>query len=258
MVAAPSRVGRRGQPRRLIRQTAMHTPPAATIGLLFSGGLDSAILLGHLLQTGARVQPFYIRSNLYWQDHELPAAWRFLQAMRSDSGPPCGDVNDLVVLELPLDDLYHDHWSITGRDTPGAETRDDAVFLPGRNPLLVIKAALWCGLNQIDSLALASLTTNPFADSDERFFAAYETALNHAIDGHDECQAVQLVRPFRHLTKEDVMRTGREFPLQLTFSCIQPTGGLHCGRCNKCAERQAAFASVDLQDTTRYATYLVT
>ena len=34
------------------------TPP---IGLLLSGGLDSSILLGHLLAHGRRVQPFYIR-----------------------------------------------------------------------------------------------------------------------------------------------------------------------------------------------------
>ena len=37
------------------------------------------------------------------------------------------------------------------------------------------------------------------------------------------------------------MALGRGLPLELTFSCISPLRGLHCGHCNKCAERQAAF-----------------
>ena len=39
------------------------------------------------------------------------------------------------------------------------------------------------------------------------------------------------------------MELGRDMPLELTFSCIDPRDGLHCGRCNKCAERQEAFRS---------------
>ncbi|MCD4728936.1 MAG: 7-cyano-7-deazaguanine synthase, partial [Pirellulales bacterium] len=42
-------------------------------------------------------------------------------------------------------------------------------------------------------------------------------------------------------------------PLELTFSCLSPVAGLHCGRCNKCAERQEAFRSLEMHDPTRYA-----
>ena len=42
-----------------------------TVGLLLSGGLDSSILLGHLLGKGRRVQPFYVRSHLLWEEAEL-------------------------------------------------------------------------------------------------------------------------------------------------------------------------------------------
>ena len=57
------------------------SPSTPRIGLLFSGGLDSAILLGHLLQGGSRVRPFYIDSNLVWQTAELKSTRRFLSAM---------------------------------------------------------------------------------------------------------------------------------------------------------------------------------
>jgi 7-cyano-7-deazaguanine synthase len=48
------------------------------------------------------------------------------------------------------------------------------------------------------------------------------------------------------------MELGSELPLALTFSCISPRGGLHCGACNKCAERQAAFRAAEMADETRY------
>ena len=86
---------------------------AEAIGVLASGGLDSSILIGHLLREGRRVQPFYIRTGLLWQAEELPALERFLAAVATN------DLAKLVVLDLPLADLYDGHWSLTGRDIPG-------------------------------------------------------------------------------------------------------------------------------------------
>jgi 7-cyano-7-deazaguanine synthase len=225
----------------------------STVGLLLSGGLDSAILLGHLLETGHSVQPFYIRSNVFWQREELSATRAFLHEIAGRAWTDSADVSPLVELELPLDDLYGEHWCINGYRTPDAQTRDDAVFLPARNALLVIKAAVWCGLNHIDQLALAPLAANPFPDAGSAFFDAYETALNHATGGHDIFTPVQLLRPFANLDKPNVMRLGRHLPLELTFSCIRPSNRLHCGTCNKCAERRRAFAAADMADPTTYA-----
>src|SRR5690348_6586462 len=94
-----------------------------TIGVLASGGLDSCILIGHLLRERRRVQPFYIRTGLVWQAEELPALERFLAAIATNN------LAKLVVLELPLGDLYEGHWSLTGRETPAADSPDEAVFL---------------------------------------------------------------------------------------------------------------------------------
>ena len=51
-----------------------------SIGLLLSGGLDSCILLGHLAGQRQNVQPFYIRSQLRWEEEELQAVRAFLAA----------------------------------------------------------------------------------------------------------------------------------------------------------------------------------
>jgi 7-cyano-7-deazaguanine synthase len=42
-------------------------------------------------------------------------------------------------------------------------------------------------------------------------------------------------------------------PLELTLSCMNPRGGLHCGMCSKCRERRDAFNEAGIDDPTRYA-----
>ena len=216
-------------------------PTPATAGILASGGLDSSILLAHLLEAGRRVQPLYIWFGLAWQHAELESLRRFLSAMDSPRLEP------LTVLKMPVEDLYGNHWSVTGRGAPGAETPDEAVYLPGRNLLLIVKAALWCQMKGIEELALAPLGSNPFADATPGFFAELELLMNRGTGGH-----LRLIRPFADLTKQQVMQLGRHYPLELTFCCIAPRGHSHCGVCNKCAERQAAFRLIGADDPTQY------
>ena len=96
-------------------------------------------------------------------------------------------------------------------------------------------------------LALAPLESNPFPDATPTFFAAYEAIVNQAI-----CGAVRVIRPYQGLNKNDVIQRGRDLPLQWTFSCMRPLDGRHCGVCNKCAERRAAFAFAGCPDPTHY------
>jgi len=152
------------------------------------------------------------------------------------------------VLEMPVADLYGGHWSLTGQGVPDADSPDEAVFLPGRNVLLLAKAMLWCHLHGVPAVALAPLGSNPFPDATPAFFDAYQDVVNQGIGG-----AVRVLRPYAGLSKVEVMRRGRSLPLEWTFSCIRPTGGRHCGRCNKCAERRRAFADAGLADRTDYA-----
>jgi 7-cyano-7-deazaguanine synthase len=136
---------------------------------------------------------------------------------------------------------------------PGTGSADEAVFLPGRNVLLLAKALLWCHLHRVPAVALGSLGSNPFPDAMPGFFNALQKVVNRAVGG-----AVEVVRPFARLGKAAVMRRGRGMPLGLTFSCIRPEDGGHCGRCNKCAERRRAFAAAGLADPTEYQTAAVT
>lgn len=212
------------------------------IGLLLSGGIDSAVLLDQLLKRGWRVVPLYVRTGCTWQSCELAAIERFLIKV-ARSG-----LAELVVLDMPLGDLYGNHWSISGVKVPDDSTPDEAVYLPGRNPLLLIKPALWCRMHGIEHLALATLAGNPFRDATPEFFARFEEMIHEAMGGQ-----VQISRPFERTTKGGVLKLGRDLPLELTFSCLAPIDGMHCGRCNKCAERRRGFRDIGLEDRTPYS-----
>jgi 7-cyano-7-deazaguanine synthase len=215
---------------------------AGALAVLVSGGLDSAILVGEAVREQAAVFPLYVRFGLAWEAVELAHLRRFLDALGSPRLRP------LHVLDLPAGDLYGDHWSVTGRGVPDDRSPDEAVFLPGRNVLLLAKGLLWCHLHDVPAVALGSLASNPFPDATPEFFAAFEGVVNRAVGG-----SVRVLRPFARLGKTAVMRRGAGLPLEQTFSCIRPEGERHCGRCNKCAERRQAFAAAGMEDRTGYA-----
>lgn len=212
-----------------------------SLAVLVSGGLDSAILVGDTLRRGGTVHPLFVRCGLYWEETELAHLRRFLAALESPGLRP------LTVLSQPVTELYGEHWSITGRGVPDAESADAAVFLPGRNLLLLGKSLLWCHLHGVPALALGSLESNPFPDATPEFFDRLQAVANQAVGGQ-----VEIRRPFARMSKTTVMHLGRGLPLEHSFSCIRPADGLHCGACNKCAERRHAFRDAGLVDPTRY------
>lgn len=226
----------------LAREVRPHSHrDTASVAVLVSGGLDSAILLGEALRDHATVHPLYVRNGLCWEKVELHHLERFLAAVSSPALQP------LQVLDLPVADLYGEHWSITGQDVPDAHSPDEAVFLPGRNVLLLTKAMLWCHLHGVPVVALGSLESNPFPDATPAFFTAYQVAVNQAVGG-----AVQVSRPYIGLSKTEVLLRDRQLPLELTFSCLRPRAGLYCGDCNKCHERREAFTNAGMEDKTKY------
>jgi len=210
---------------------------------LVSGGLDSCVMLASLAQQCRKVYPVFIRQGLVWETAETRALRAYLRTARIRYEP-------LTILRLSSSDLYGQHWSTTGENVPGARTADEAVYLPGRNLLLLSKAAVFCALHRIGTISIGSLGHNPFPDATPEFFRGFAAAAGCALNS-----PIKIIAPFRTLSKEAVVRRGQRLglPLHFSFSCISPRRGLHCGRCNKCAERQKAFATAEIPDRTKYA-----
>lgn len=209
--------------------------------MLASGGLDSAVALAEAALEGP-VAPVFVRSGLVWEPAEMYWLGRFLQTI----GAPAA-----VALEMPVADLYGRHWSLTGDDPPGPETPDEAVYLPGRNLLLMAKAGIWAADAGCQAIVMGPLAHNPFPDGTRAFFDAMGATLGLALG---LARPFPVETPLSGLTKAEVVRRGRDLPLALTFSCLAPTSDhRHCGACNKCAERRRGFAEAGVPDPTSYA-----
>ncbi len=217
---------------------------AGAVAVLASGGLDSAILVAHLAGEGREVTPVYVRFGLAWEDVEARHLERFLASL------PSPHLKRLILLDLPVADIYGAHWSVTGKDVPDDSSPDEAVYLPGRNLLLLAKSSVWCALNGIATIALGTLAANPFPDADREFFAGFSALAGRALG-----RPLEVVTPFAGRAKHDVLEIGRDLALELTFSCIAPRSERHCGRCNKCAERRLAFSELGIADATEYAAW---
>lgn len=211
-----------------------------TVAVLASGGLDSCVLL-YDLASKHDVVPLYIEQGLAWEEEEQKALERFVESLDHPR------VRTPVTVPFPVKQLYGSHWSVTGVGVPAADEPDEKVFLPGRNVLLFSAAAIWCHANAVHDIAVGSLDGNPFPDATPEFFTDLARLLSTALSHN-----ISILTPFRHATKQDVIQRFEQLPLALTLTCNAPQGGLHCGACNKCYERQQAFKKAGVRDQTQY------
>jgi 7-cyano-7-deazaguanine synthase len=214
------------------------------VAALASGGLDSTVLLAHLARSHREVRPLFVRCGLSW---EVAEAARLREVAAALGDPRIAPPEEIAV---PMGDAYGGAWYATGAGIPGWDEPDERWEIPGRNIILLAKAAVWARLRGIGRIALGILASNPFPDASPEFFAALEAALSRGLGA-----PVGILRPFAGLGKADVIRLGRDLglPLGRTLSCARPAGGLHCGTCGKCRERIEGFAAAGVPDPTRYA-----
>jgi 7-cyano-7-deazaguanine synthase len=206
------------------------------VAVLASGGLDSAVLTADIAQS-AQVHPIYVRCGLAWEHVEYQALTAFLKALNSANIMPAAE------LSVDVRAMYGDHWSVTGNNVPSATEPDEAVYLPGRNILLIAMASVWCATHDVSRIAVGSLGGNPFPDATPAFFEHLARSLSIGLNHEIHVEA-----PYRGLHKSDLIKRFSHMPLELTLTCMAPEGGQHCGRCNKCAERQTAFRDAEVPD----------
>jgi 7-cyano-7-deazaguanine synthase len=141
------------------------------------------------------------------------------------------------------------HWAVRG-EAPAFDTPDEDVYIEGRNIVLLSKASVFMARAKIHRVLMGTLAGNPFPDASAAFFRSMADALSVGL-----AWQVDIDAPFASMHKADVIRLGASLGVALedSLSCMQPQGGLHCGRCSKCRERRDAFVEAGISDRTRYA-----
>lgn len=211
------------------------------VAVLASGGLDSCVLLACVAEFASEVYPLFVRNGHPWEDAEVAALRRFVKALGHSHIRPVAERS------LPVRDLLDVHWGAGGY-RPGFSEGYSANFIPGRNLALLSVASLFAFVHGVEVLALGLLEGNPYPDASLRFFSAFEKVYAEGMG-----RPLRILTPFAQLPKEEIVRIGEALPLELSLSCVNPVDGQHCGNsCNKCAERQKAFALAGIADRTQY------
>jgi 7-cyano-7-deazaguanine synthase len=218
----------------------MSSPSTA---VLLSAGLDSAVLAASEARS-SHVHPIYVSAGMAWEPEELAALEHLVLS------PPFATLAPLARLTFTVRDLYPPaHWALRG-EPPAFDTPDEDVYLTGRNIILLTKAGIYCAQHGIGRIALGPLAGNPFPDATPEFFDSMARALSLGL-----AQSIRIDAPFAGKHNAEVIAMGLALgvPLELTLSCLNPQGGLHCGVCSKCRERRDAFNEAGAADRTRYA-----
>ena len=223
-----------------------------TSAVLISGGLDSAVLLAEEA-AAHEVQPIYVSVGLAWESAERDALTALL------STPPFVSARPPAWLAVDMTDVHPDsHWAMAGRP-PGYHTPDEDVYLPGRNIVLLTKAAIYSSLHGIGRIVLGTLDHNPFPDATPAFRASMADALSRGLG-----QPFTIEAPYAQVEKMEVIRRGAALgvSLEMTLSCmsrarpsavnVRPFVARHCGICSKCRERHLAFVAAGIADPTVY------
>lgn len=213
--------------------------------LIHSGGLDSTVLLYHLLDQDHEVATLSVN---YGQRHlkELDCA----ASLSADLGIT-HEVADLSAITPLLAGSSLTSPEIEVPEGHYAEDNMKATVVPNRNMILLSVAAGWAISQKADAVAYAAHSGDHAIYPDCR--TEFADAMREAI-GLADWHKVELVRPFVDITKADVVKRGAELnvPFERTWSCYKGLD-LHCGRCGTCVERREAFYLAGVEDPTPYA-----
>ena len=212
--------------------------------VLFSGGLDSTVLVQQLIHDQASVRLLSIN---YGQRHkkELSHSARIATSMNLPHR-----ILDLPDLAELLSGSSLTDSSVELPEGHYAEESMKSTVVPNRNMILLAMAAGYALSIDFDTVAYAAHAGDHtiYPDCRPVFADAMQNALQLA-----DWKDLRLHRPFVNLTKAELVRIGAKLgaPLHLTWSCYAGDES-HCGKCGTCVERKEAFEVAKITDPTEY------
>ncbi len=203
------------------------------VALLVSSGVESACLLRLYLSEGFLLYPVYVRSGAPWEEVEI----RWLRRLWSYYRREYGRILPFRIVPLRAPQRRK------------VVRREEGLEIPLRNWVLTTATALYALEKGVSRIAVGSLGIYPFPDNSREYYDRMEELLSKGSK-----RRIEIDTPFMGVEKwEIVRRFYGSVPFELTFSCVNPVGDEHCGRCVKCLERKEGFLKAGVPDPTCYS-----
>lgn len=212
--------------------------------VLFSGGLDSTVILALALQ---KKRQCLALSFDYGQRHteELKAAKKITKFYQ---------VPHKII---KLDGIFGDSSLLKNEinQTPKNRTPEEikkagtpSTYVPARNTIFLSLALAQAEMFSADEIYLGpNALDTVYPDCSQNFIDAYQNLINVATKQSLDGKPPKLIAPLIQMNKQEIIKLGQqlEAPLELSFSCYDPTlRGTPCLHCDACSLRTAAFTSI--------------
>lgn len=213
--------------------------------VLFSGGLDSSVLLNYVRRQYPKAR--IIALNIFYgQRHakEIQAAKRVFSQFSYPKEFIAVDLTQIFenITECSL--LNKDMELPEGAYTGEATTTE----VPFRNGIFLSVAASLASQYDADEIFIGVHSDegggSAYADTSEEFIDSASSFISHGTRG-----SVSVKAPFLYGDKAGVVRKGLMYhtPFELTWSCYAG-GDVPCGECATCIDRKKAFAELGFKE----------
>ena len=201
--------------------------------LLYSGGIDSTVLLFWLLARNYDVYPLYVNYGQNSFEGEFEAVNKILSDLKK---------NNLLTINIP--DLKSiGSGSLVGeypQDVSSLENWHISEFYPNRNLILLSLAATYGYKLKIFKIALGIVGIS-YKDTSSSFLDLIDMVLEQSL------AKFTLIAPFVDKPRKKVFEEAANYhvPIEHTFSC-NANGSRHCLLCTSCYEREEAIKQVNI------------
>lgn len=217
-----------------------------------SGGMDSATLLGILLEQGAEVHccSFYYGSK--HNKYEQEAAKKIVRYYQLHDKPVHLYLFDLTDVFVP----FTSNLLLSGGDIPEGHYNDESMKLtvvPGRN---MIFTSIMAGLAESIGATEVALGVHAgdhhiYPDCRPEFIKALDLAVYLSSD-----RKVEITTPLLYFNKATIVTIGQFnlkilVPFDMTRTCYKDQE-FACGKCGSCRERLEAFQISQVLDPITY------
>lgn len=207
-------------------------PTVRRLGVIYSGGVDSSILVVACLRLNIEPVPIYFDDGTgYFRQRQEPAMLRFLR--------PLGLLQEAVGIRAP------DPYQFMGSDELG--------YVPGYKMTMQTLA-----MSAAEGLGLDTLLMGYMRDNDS-YADETEASIQTITDAYNACYGtkIRVISPMRDMEKKEVIQLGAKLGVDYssTMTCNEENhGGLvHCGECKLCKRRMAGFYAAGVRDPIIYA-----
>jgi 7-cyano-7-deazaguanine synthase len=192
------------------------------IVLLLSGGLDSSVLFALLNKQNVKVLPLFIDYGQRNKKQELKAATYISKLF------------DCRLNKIKIAPPFKDSLLIKGSSSQSA-------FLPHRNLLFLVIAAIYAFNNRCNAIAIAIHAGTDYPDSTESFVQEASKSIAESIG-----EKMIIYAPFVTKNKVDIALLAHllKLPVGKTYSCYVGKRN-HCRRCGACIQRFDSLKEVE-------------